>query len=160
MIEEELQHVSIQEAEIKDKKYWQDMLNRWVSEPMEYEEPSDPSMPFRDRDNYESSRDLNPNVVDPFQQGYMDGKAAGKAQIDADPDFQIKSSDPVHQQTIDAAIEGQEEGYRDGFHQGYSDHWPSTHGTNISSDMPLAPAQPVGFKDSPPVNRDFNKWKP
>tara|TARA_R110002110_G_scaffold112353_1_gene279376 strand:+ start:202 stop:888 length:687 start_codon:yes stop_codon:yes gene_type:complete len=155
----------VQEADEEEEGWAAKILKKWASdpEPTPGGIPGVPNqrskMPFRDRDDYEASQRLNPDVVDPFQQGYIDGKAAGKSQIDADPDFQIKSSDPVHQQTIDAATAGQEESYRDGFYQGYGNEWPSTHGTNISSDMPIYPKR-IDFKDSPPVNRDFNKWKP
>ena len=92
-----------------------------------------------------------------FQQGYMDGMAAGRAMYDSDPDQQIKNADPIHWETIDA--EAPEPGsYREGFIMGYGSIWMGIHGTRIS--MPVDPPMPTArdFKTSPPVNRDPSKW--
>tara|TARA_R110000824_G_scaffold278448_2_gene466619 strand:- start:1062 stop:1676 length:615 start_codon:yes stop_codon:yes gene_type:complete len=85
MITEEIQQVSIQEADDpkKDEEYWMNKLRQWTNEPIEYEEPRDPRMPFRDRDNYEASKHLNPesSVSEPNEEvkGMTAGGRAAKA---------------------------------------------------------------------------------
>jgi hypothetical protein len=158
----------VQEADDsgKDKKYWRDMLERWASEPTEEEQPTNPAMPFRDRDDYEASQRLNPDVSDPYQQGAAAGKAAGLALIKSDSGKMIKNADPIHWETINAATDGQSDEYRLGFEMGYGEHWgsitpsretPEEWGTDTSLTGPMADL--FSGKPSPSPTRKPNKWE-
>ena len=124
--------------------------------------PTDTRSPFRDRKSAAATDKLNPmdetTMASASEEGAAAGLAAGKASKASSND------DPSHWETINAATEGREEMYRAGYIMGYSKTWGSLYGTSETPEEfgPDLGGEETWFasKDSPPVNRDFNKWKP